>query len=277
MADSIDIKTFYDEHPINCSEILEKARAAGVDTDNPSAQDLWAFDQDHYGGLDAVRALGDALTLDRSNHVLDICCGLGGPARFIATTYGCKVHGVDLNQSRIDGAETLTALTGLDKQIEYTCADACELPFADGAFDRLMSQEAFLHIENREALLSQCRRVLQATGQFAFTDWIASDTLSAEHRNRFATTFAASRICTVAEYHELLRAAGFQVNEAVDLSSDWQRILVERLKMFKSLEAQTVARFGRDRHNTYISNYEFFVARIGAGDLGGARFVASAG
>lgn len=275
MADSIDVKTFYDEHPINCSEILEKARTAGVDTDNPSAQDLWAFDQDHYGGLDAVRALGDALSLDSSNHILDICCGLGGPARFVATTYGCSVHGVDLNQSRIDGAITLTALTGLDEQIDYTCADACELPFADGAFDRLMSQEAFLHIENREALLSQCRRVLKSSGRFAFTDWIAADPLGEDHRKRFASTFAASRICSIADYHELLGAAGFLVDEVVDLSSDWQEILIDRLQMFKSLETQTVARFGRERHDTYISNYEFFVERIGSGDLGGARFVAS--
>jgi hypothetical protein len=109
----------------------------------------------------------------------------------------------------------------------------------------------------------------------AFTDWTAAETLSAEHRRRFADTFSARRICSVDEYHSLLSTAGFKVTDTTDLSTDWKTILTERLQMFRSLETQTVARFGQQRHDTYISNYEFFVERISAGDLGGARFVAS--
>jgi len=277
LANSISVRTLYDEHPINLGEILAKAKSAGVDLNALTAEDLWPFDQDHYGGLQAVEALASALELNTDSRLIDLCSGMGGPARYIATQYGSQIHGVDLNQSRVDGATELTARTGLSDKIQYTCADCCDLPFDDGSFNRALSQEAFLHIENREQLLAECRRVLSDNGKLGFTDWIGSDTLTDAHRKKFGDTFAASRICSIPEYQSLLQGAGFTVECITDLSEDWQTILLERLEMFRSLEDETVARFGQQRHDTYIDNYEFFVARIGNGDLGGARIVAVAG
>jgi len=276
MSTKVDVHTLYNEHPINFGEILAKAEAAGANIEQLRAEDLWAFDQDHYGGLQAVDALAQALELDPKTSLLDLCSGMGGPARYIATQYGCQIQGVDLNQSRVDGATELSRLTGLLEQITFVQGDCCELPLANASFDCAMSQEAFLHIENRERLLSECRRVLVDTGKLGFTDWIGSDSLTAVHREKFASTFAAPRICSVDEYHSLLGGARFEVEQVSDLSVEWRQILRARLKMFESLEQETVAWFGQQRHDTYIENYVFFVDRIEVGDLGGARVIARA-
>ncbi len=276
MNDSIDVVTFYDEHPINLSEILGKAESNGLSLDSLTAADLWEWDQDHYGGLEAVDALAESLGIKKGSRVIDLCCGLGGPARYLATTIDCSVHGVDLNQTRVDGATELTRLVKLNDQVSFSEANVCELPMADGTFDIAMSQEAFLHIEDRESLLAECHRVLCRGGRLGFTDWIADEALNAAHRKRFSDTFAASRIVSVAEYKTLLSDAGFRIESITDLSDQWRSILVERLGMFRSLEKETVAKFGQERHNTYISNYEFFVERITETDLGGARIVAIA-
>jgi len=274
VSTTVDVHTLYNEHPINYGEILAKAEAAGANTEQLRAEDLWAFDQDHYGGLEAVDALAQALVLNPKSRLLDLCSGMGGPARYVATKYGCQIQGVDLIQSRVEGATELSRLTGLSDQVTFAQGDCCDLPLADASFDCAISQEAFLHIENREALLSECSRVLVDTGALAFTDWIARDSLSAEHRKKFGDTFAAHRICSVDEYRSLLDGAGFEVEQVSDLSVEWRDILRARLEMFRSLEQETVARFGQQRHDTYIENYVFFVDRIEAGDLGGARIVA---
>lgn len=276
MQTSIDVVTFYDEHPINLAEILSRAQASGLAIDSLTAADLWEWDQDHYGGLSAVDALAEALGVNANSRVIDLCSGMGGPARYLATTIGCHVHGVDLNQTRVDGATELTRRVKLENLVAFSQASACQLPMTDGTFDYAMSQEAFLHIEDRESLLAECRRVLGEGGKLGFTDWIAGKSLSEVHRKRFADTFAASRIVSIDEYKTLLENAGFTIEQTTDLSGLWREILTERLEMFRSLEKDTAARFGQARHDSYITNYEFFVDRITAKDLGGARIIAVA-
>ena len=196
-----------------------------------------------------------------------------GPSRYLAAEYGCRVHGVDLNHSRVESANNLTALVGLTEQVAFSQDDVCHLDFRDQAFDRAISQEGFLHVSDKEQLLAESFRVLRPGGGLGFTDWTASDSLTPRHRQHFATTFAAERILSVGEYIDVLSAAGFVDVEVVDLSAPWREILRKRLEMFRSLEAGTVARFGQARHDTYMENYTFFVERIDVGDLGGARFV----
>ncbi len=270
----IDVLTFYTEHPINEGEILLKLERDGKSTAAPAPEDLFPYDQDHYGGLPATDALAAALELGPGLRVLDVCSGVGGASRYLAHRYGCVVHGVDLNETRLAGARRLTALTGLDDRVTFSLADAAALDLEPGSFDAAVSQEAFLHIPDREGLLSGCRRVLRPGGKLGFTDWIAFESLAPAHRRRFAETFAAERIMSIEAYRAALENAGFQVLEVVDLSDPWRAILHERLEMFRSLEAGTVSRYGQARHDAYVSNYEFFVQRIDAGDLGGGRFIA---
>ena len=75
----IDVKTFYDEHPINEADILAKLADEGKSAVNITAADLWPYDQDHYGGLEANDALAAAIKIEAGNCVLDLCSGMGGP------------------------------------------------------------------------------------------------------------------------------------------------------------------------------------------------------
>lgn len=273
MAAMISLKTFYDEHPINETEIVEKLEADGIARDAIKADDLTRYDQDHYGGLAATDALVEALAIEPGMHVLDICSGMGGTCRYLAYRHGVTVLGVDITESRVEGARRLTEMVGLDDKVVYEVGDASRLDVGEARFDRAISQEAFLHIPDKEGAVAGCFRALKTGGGFAFTDWIATDALSDEARRFFAETFAAPRLIGLSEYGAMLEAAGFVGVRAENLSEEWRVILADRLEMFRSLENETVARFGRERFDTYIRNYEFFVEQITAGALGGARFV----
>src|SRR5215813_9639818 len=132
---------FYRQHPISEEQVLDALRRQGKDLQRLSPNDLYEWDQDHYGGLAAVEALTRRAGISASSHVLDVCAGLGGPARFIAARCAARVTCVDLSPERTAGARRLTALVGLAAFVRVVRADAQALPFPRAAFSAVISQE----------------------------------------------------------------------------------------------------------------------------------------
>ncbi len=271
-----DVVDFYDRHPINETQVLESARRRDVGHRALGPEDLWEWDQDHYGGLPAVETLARRAAIRPGMAVLDVCAGLGGPARFLAHRFGVRVTGVDLTQSRCAAGARLTALVRLTPRVRLLRADAQALPFRAGAFDAAVSQEGLLHVPDKAAVLAECARVLRPGARLAFSDWIARPCLEENERRRLFDWMAAVSLQSIDGYRLRLARAGFEGVEAEDLSAEWIGILRERLRMYRSLRGPTVARFGPARYEEYNQLYAFFVGLVEAGKLGGARFSATA-
>jgi ubiquinone/menaquinone biosynthesis C-methylase UbiE len=267
------VREYYDEHPISEAHVL--AALAGQGLAGPvTADDLFEFDQDHYGGLAAVDALARRAGVGAASRVLDVCAGLGGPARFLASRRGSAVVALELHAGRAAGAARLNRMV---KQTRVTVvrADATMLPFKDGAFDACLSQEALLHIADKRAVLTECHRVLVRGGRLAFTDWIAWPSLADRERLRLWEWMAATNLQTLDSYRALLGHAGFTAVEAEDLSGEWRAIVRKRIELHRALRPQREARFGRQHYVEYDQLHAFFVGLIEAGKLGGGRFTAT--
>jgi sarcosine/dimethylglycine N-methyltransferase len=273
-----DVLDFYDRHPISESQVLAalRRRRIGLDTGSLTAEDLFDFDQDHYGGLAAVDALARLGGIGVGTRVLDLCAGLGGPARFLASRRSCQVVALELNAGRAAGAARLTRLVGLGRRVSVVRGDAVRLPFAVGCFDVCLSQEAFLHIADKAAVLREAHRVLTTGGRLVFTDWVARATLGDGERRRLDEWMAATTLQTLDAYRGLLGAAGFRAVTVEDLADEWRAVLRARLEMFRAMREETVARLGESRYREYDQLYAFFVGLIEAGKLGGGRFSATA-
>jgi SAM-dependent methyltransferase len=276
VQDQPRVLAYYDRHPIAEAAVLAALRDRGLDG-RPDPEDLFPWDQDHYGGLGAVEALARRAGVGPGSRVLDLCCGLGGPARFLALGRGARVVGVDLHPGRAAAAHRLTALVRLGHAARFARADAQALPFRAGSFTAVVSQEALLHVPDKGAALAECGRVLAAGGRLAFTDWVARPGLDDGARRRLETWMAAVTLQTVAGYRELLARAGFHAIEAEDVSAEWIAILRERLRTLRALRAGAVARFGPAGYDEYVQLHEFFTGLVAAGRLGGGRFSATAG
>jgi sarcosine/dimethylglycine N-methyltransferase len=272
----MDPISFYDHHPINEEQILTILRRSGRLPGPLAPEHLFDLDQDHFGGLPAVETLARLARIGRGSHVLDVCAGLGGPARFLAWRFGCRVTGVDLSASRAAAAGRLSRLVGLAHRTRFVRGNATALPIRDRAVDACVSQEAWLHIEDKAQVLTECRRVLRPGGRLAFTDWIAHPRLADGERTRLREWMAATSVPTLDRYRALLSRSGFAAVEAEDLSVPLRRILRERLEMFRSLRATTVARFGQARYDEFDQLYTFFVGLVEAGKVGSGRFGATA-
>jgi len=267
---------FYRRHLISEGQIADALRRQGKDLARLRPEDLYDFDQDHYGGLEAVEALGRRAGINGASRVLDVCAGLAGPARFMARRWGARVTGVDLSPDRAAGARRLSAAVGLGGLVRMVRGDAQRLPFRDGAFTAVVSQEGLLHVPDKALTLAECRRVLLPGGRLAFSDWIAKSRLGDGERRRLAEWMAAVTLQSIDSYKAMLAGAGFVSAGAEDLSREWSGILRRRLEMFRGLRADTVARLGQARYDEYDQLYAFFVKLVEDGKLGGARFSATA-
>jgi SAM-dependent methyltransferase len=129
---------FYDTHPMNEDEILAKLSARGTNLDTLTEDELKDFDQDHYGGVHVVDVLAGKAGIRREHHVLDVCSGMGGPARWIAYRYGCRVTGLDFTESRVEAAKRLTQRVRLDHVVVADDPPAVD-PDAEGRTARAES------------------------------------------------------------------------------------------------------------------------------------------
>jgi ubiquinone/menaquinone biosynthesis C-methylase UbiE len=276
-AHAAAVVRFYDTHPINEDEILSKLTARGDDLEALTEDALKDFDQDHYGGVAAVEALAAAAGIRREHQVLDVCSGMGGPARWIAHRICCKVTGLDFTASRVEAARRLTRRVRLEQRVEFVQGDATAMPLPDASFDVVMAQESWLHIPDKPELIAQCARVVKPGGVIAFTDVVRRGELPADDQARLAAGMHAPDIGSPEQYRELLAANRCSVERQDDLSEDWRRILVDRLAMYRSLRDTTVAKFGLARFEEYDRAYSHFVGLFAAGALGGVRVVARRG
>ena len=268
------VNVFYNTHPISESQVLDKLAQTGADTSILTVELLQHHDQDHFGGLAATDALARHAKINESTHVLDLCCGLGGPARYLAYHHGCRVTGVDMNTDRLAGAVRLTERTKLQDRVLFHHANALQTGLADETFDVIVSQEAFCHIPNKKTLIAECVRLLKPGGRIVYTDILARNSMTNEIRSRLENEMVFSELSTLEQYCHLLEEKSCQVVEVEDLSDDWAQILIDRLAMYRSLKEQTVSSFGLAHFQKWDRTYSFFVDLYRSGELGGGRFVA---
>jgi sarcosine/dimethylglycine N-methyltransferase len=265
-----DVTQFYDFHPISAQQILAAVQARGIAMTGISEEVLQHHDQDHYGGTAAVDRLMAEAAVTADDHVLDVCSGMGGPARYLAWKRGCRVTGLDLTASRVQGATELTAAAGLSQQVRFVQGNALQMPLPDAAFTLAIAQEAFAHIPDKPQLMRECARVLQPGGRLVFSDILRRTALPDDDARRLYEGMRFSEIASADDYRRWLADAGLRVVRVLDLSDEWTRILRERHAMYRSLEAQTVARLGVEHFERYDRAYAHFVGLYQTGVLGGA-------
>ena len=162
----------------------------------------------------------------------------------------------------------------MSETISRDILETFENPFPDQKFDVVIGQEAWCHIPDKPRLIAECVRVTKVGGRIAFTDILERGGLNAGDREKLSQGMGYVDVATLAEYQDLLAAAGCVVEEVEDLSGRWAVILRQRLEMYRSLEAPTIASFGEAVYRRWDDIYTLFVGLIEGGQLGGGRFLA---
>ena len=192
--------------------IREGLAAAGKTLDAVTIDDLAAVDEFHIGGREATEHFIGQLDLAADDHVLDVGCGIGGPARFVADHYGCRVSGIDLTPEYVETARTLCNWVGLDERVDVHHGSALEIPFDNGTFDAGYMLHVGMNIADKTGLFAEVARVLGSGGRFGIYDVMRTGGDELVYPVPWAETAETSAVASPNDYKAALSAAGFEIS-----------------------------------------------------------------
>lgn len=266
---------FYDRHPISCEIILAKLRASRGHLDGLRPEELFAHDQDHYGGLAATDELARGAQIGKGSRVADFCAGLGGTVRYLAHKYGADVTGIELTPARVAGAQELTTRVGLDGTARIVEGNVMDVPLPDASMDAVVSQESFCHVPDVKRALAEAFRILRTGGRLAFSDWVANQPLAAADAQLMWEGMAIQPLRSIPDYRNLVESVGLKAISTKDLTEEWGPILKERLAMYQRLREEARQAGTPMGHDAFHESYIRFVDLILQRKLGGVRIVAA--
>jgi SAM-dependent methyltransferase len=178
--------------------------------------DLSSVDEFHIGGSEGTLMLAEKLSLTASSKVLDIGCGIGGPARLLSSVIGCKVSGIDLTADYVNAGNELTDQVGLSNSVNLVNASALDIPFPDDSFDVSYMIHVGMNIVDKEKLFSEAYRVTKPKGVFGIYDVMLESSEELRYPLPWAEEKEGSAISSVEDYNAALTKAGFSLTYEED-------------------------------------------------------------
>jgi ubiquinone/menaquinone biosynthesis C-methylase UbiE len=190
---------------------LDALKQMGKDPERFTAMDLSTGDEFHLGALPVTAALANDLGLAPGMHVLDVGCGIGGPARYFAEVRKCRVTGIDLTEEFVQVATELTRRCGLSDLVTFRHGSALDLPFDDGSFDAATLIHVGMNIADKARLFEEARRVLKPGALFCAYEVVRAGEGDLPYPMPWAQSTETSFVETPETYRRLLSAAGFKI------------------------------------------------------------------
>ncbi len=190
--------------------IVSALKKTSKSLDSLTVNDLAPVDHFHARGFPATIELGDSLRIKANQHILDIGCGLGGPARYLAQRFQCKVSGVDITKPFVEAANKLTTLLGMEDQVTIEYGDGHHLPYEDGVFDGAYTQHVTMNVADRAQFFAEAHRVLKPGAFFALTEHGLGPTGNPHYPLPWSEDGGGAYLVSPSETRALLEVAGFE-------------------------------------------------------------------
>ncbi|KAF1957087.1 S-adenosyl-L-methionine-dependent methyltransferase [Byssothecium circinans] len=168
--------------------------------------------------------LAHMMSLRPGMRVLDVGCGVGGPAKELAVFAGCYIEGLNNNGYQVQKATELAKAEGMENMVHFVKGDFMDIPFAEGEFDAAYAIEATVHAPSLEDVYSQIYRVLKPGAVFGVFEWVLTDNFIPSDPSHEAIRSAIERgagipsLQTKAAARAAMQNAGFELLMTDDLS-----------------------------------------------------------
>ncbi|KOS18921.1 Sterol 24-C-methyltransferase erg-4 [Escovopsis weberi] len=168
--------------------------------------------------------LAHSMGIKEGYKVLDVGCGVGGPAREIAKFTGCHITGLNNNDYQIARATNYAKKEQLSDQLSFVKGDFMQMEFPDNTFDAAYAIEATCHAPSLEGVYSQIYRVIKPGGVFGVYEWLMTDDYDNDNLHHRAIRLGIeqgngiSNMCKIEVAVDAMKAAGFDLLHHEDLA-----------------------------------------------------------
>lgn len=198
--------------------------------------------------------------------VLDLCCGIAGPGRFITAELGCTYLGIDSSSSAIDIALQRTA--GLPCRFEVAQIP----PIPSGPFDVVLLLETMLAFPDKEALVLEIAQALTTGGRFAFTMEEGLPLTAGERE-----TMPDADTVWLTPLHEMLtylERAGLAVRWQDDISGSHREVADSLINAFTAYATNIAEQIGQQALDELLAAHRLWSDWLGNGRVRKIAFVA---
>jgi len=228
------------------------------------------------GGEETTKDFTKDLCLTPGMKVLDIGCGTGGSAFYMARRYGADVHGVDLASNMIAIAQDYRAEMEAEvkHRVQFYIEDATNMSYPKDFYDVVYSRDTILHIDNKEELFKKFLYTLKPGGQLMISDYCHGDQ---EHSDQFKAYVAQRgyKLETVMGYGAVIKKAGFRNVVPMDKTGLMVEVLKRELCKFSSIKGKFVDMFSLDDYEYIEEGWQAKIVRCSAGDQAWGLFTAT--
>ena len=222
------------------------------------------------GGVDSTRVIFKENPLIDGAKVLDVGCGIGGPAKFLNDTFNASVLGVDLSSNCVSIANK----RNVSKSMHFIVADAVTYPFEDNHFDLVYSRDVILHIASKDILFDRLLKATKPGGNLVMTDYCCGHQ---EHWDEEFKSYVAQRgyhLLTVEQYKATLEEAGWIVDRAEDKTTWFQEILLAEKTRAIAQKEEFLAQFKQEDFDHLMEGWNNKLMRVPKGHQRWGYFVA---
>jgi ubiquinone/menaquinone biosynthesis C-methylase UbiE len=233
----INIDALVEKH-YGSGGLMEKIEAglnlAGKDVNSLTVDDLAPIDEFHTRGRKSTLEVAELANLKATDLVLDVGCGLGGTARYLAERYKCNVTGIDLTEEYISVGRKLTELVGLSDRVELLHGSALEIPLEDESFDIVWTEHVQMNIADKKRFYSEIARVLKPGGRLLFHDIFRGPGDPPFYPVPWAEDESTSALVTGTEARSIIEQVGLDIDQ-------WLVKVQESIDFFNKMSAQIKA------------------------------------
>jgi ubiquinone/menaquinone biosynthesis C-methylase UbiE len=231
------------------------------------------IERNDFYGIAAWRGIpfiGEKLGLAPDSHLLELCAGIGGPARFFARTYGCKVTGIELSEFNHRTAQKRTTEAGLDHLVSFLHANALEIPSPEASFTHVFGCEALCYFPDKVQLYKAAYRALKPGGVLAFLE-SACDTPVRLHTEE---VLGPLHYESIAYYTSSLQAAGFETVQHYDTTELAFKDVASSMYRQITKRDQIIGSVGEEVYFAVMEVWAEYLAYFSEGKLTHCGFIA---
>jgi len=228
------------------------------------------------GGRTTTSEFTAMLDLKPGMKILDIGCGIGGSAFYMAETYGVDVHGLDLATNMVAIAQDYRSEMDpeVKHRVQFYVEDATTMAYPKDFYDVVYSRDAIMHIKDKENIYKKILYTLKPGGKLMVSDYCWGDQ---EHKQQF-TEYVAQRdyqLHTVQGYGKILEKAGFSEVVAADKTQLMVDIMKMEMEKFAAMKDKFVAEFSLEDYEWIEQGWRDKLVWCAEGDQAWGLFTAT--